>query len=166
MANPKLIPLQQWYCDTCGKIIEQPEHGYIEWRYRMEDERRQAHDFQIVHHAPHSPKHSQGGDCYYRDAKGHGEIALPHYLGPAGIVRLLSWIDEGAEFNEVYKGPSVADLREWTVLFQRLHLPFYEEARAYLVQAREGYFNDCNDISIHQPEYLKNIIERYGPANG
>ncbi|MBN2469586.1 MAG: toll/interleukin-1 receptor domain-containing protein, partial [Anaerolineae bacterium] len=28
---PYLVPLQQWVCDTCGQIIEEPSHGYLCW---------------------------------------------------------------------------------------------------------------------------------------
>jgi len=27
----KLIPLQQWLCDDCHQIIEQPKDGWLEW---------------------------------------------------------------------------------------------------------------------------------------
>jgi hypothetical protein len=52
MAKPKLIPLQQWYCDTCDELIGKPEEGWLEW---MVDEERQGYGYRICHHFLASP---------------------------------------------------------------------------------------------------------------
>ena len=44
----------------------------------------------------------------------------------------------------------------------RLHLPYYEEARVSLEQAKSGAeFGDHNENSFYLPETLKKIIEYY-----
>jgi hypothetical protein len=157
---PKLEPLQQWNCDTCGEIIEKPEDGYLEW---LDDrpEVDNAYGFRIVHHAPKSPRKSKGSDCYYPREKLSSSGPLKWFLGADGILRLSSFIDLGKEFNEIYEGPQVSDLREWTVIFRRLHLPFFEEARGYLPQARAGDYGEHNEYDFYAHDTLQEIIERY-----
>ena len=168
MAKPKLKPLKQWYCDTCGEIIEQPEHGYLEWRDKMagsgENRQRIMYGFRIVHHFPHSPykdSRSENG-CYYVNSEREGDLDLPAFLGTRELIEAANWIDLGSAWYSEYRGPEVEDLREWAVIFRRLHLPYYEEARFYLEQAKSGtQFGDNNEVSFYLPETLKEIIEYY-----
>jgi len=71
-----------------------------------------------------------GGDCYYDSEAGMGD-PLSEFVGVHGLLVLSSWIDVGKWHNPNYDGPHVRDLREWTSLFRRLHIPYYEEARHY-----------------------------------
>jgi len=45
----KLIPLQQWICDSCGGLIETPRDGWFEWYAGIND--HVATGFRIVHHS-------------------------------------------------------------------------------------------------------------------
>ena len=56
---------------------------------------------------------------------------LSEFVGVHGLLVLSSWIDVEKWHNPNYDGPHVRDLREWTSLFRRLHIPYYEEARHY-----------------------------------
>jgi hypothetical protein len=135
-----LMPLKQWICDTCGEIIESPEHGWLEWR---QDENHKAFDFNIVHHIEHSPRKLGGGDCYpFKDLSSH----LDRYVGEDGLPHLLCLLDEDIHINPV----------------DGLQVPYYEEARQYFHRAsQDGYFDGAWG-SIFTPEKLKSIIEKYG----
>jgi hypothetical protein len=166
MAKPKLQPLKQWFCDSCGEIIEQPDHGYLEWRDKRvgsgDDYRRVMYGFRIVHHRPHSPRKNTRNGCYYSNNERGGDLDLPEFLGGRGLIHAANWIDLGSAWNSEYRGPEVGDLREWAVIFRRLHFPYYEEARFHLEQAKSGEeFGDHNQLSFYLPETLKSIIEYY-----
>jgi hypothetical protein len=166
--TPKLIPSRQWICDSCCEVIQKPEHGYLEWKRDPEQGSGPRHraGFRIVHHALHSPhrteKHQRGDgtNCYYKKSDRGGDFELTHFLGPDGLVALTAWIDVGEEKDPEYSGPAV-DLREWTVLFRRLHVPYYEEARQYFDRASRDHFGESNEVTFYLPETLKAMIEEY-----
>jgi hypothetical protein len=100
--------------------------------------------------------------CYYSNAERGGDLDLPFFLGTQGLIEAANWIDLGSAWDEEYRGPEVENLREWAVIFRRLHLPYYEEARPYLEQAKAGgEFGDNNEVSFYLPETLKEIIKYY-----
>jgi hypothetical protein len=70
----------------------------------------------------------------------------------------------GPEMVEKYEGPQPSDLREWTILLRRLHLPYFEEGRSYLEGARADFYGGHNEFSFYSPDTLKEIIERYEDA--
>lgn len=157
---PILLPLSQWYCDSCGQLIEKPQDGYVEWLDDRPDDHRK-YGFKIVHHASHSPKRKQGKDCYYPRNRCASSHPLASFLGDEGLVELTSWIDVGEEIDETYHGPDIADMREWSLFFRRVRIPYFEEARQYLSRARSGRFGDCNEVSFYLPETLLEIITEY-----
>lgn len=168
MAEPKLQPLKQWYCDTCREIIKQPDQGYLQWKDKEvgsgKDSRYVKFGFRIVHQYLYSPyKETRGSDgCYYSNAERGGDFDLPEFLGLSGLIHAANWIDLGSAWYSEYPGAEVEDLREWAVIFRRLHLPYYEEARFYLERAKSGFeFGDNNEVSFYLPETLKAIIEYY-----
>lgn len=152
---PRLIPLQQWICDSCGEVIEKPEDGYVEWQEGMEK-------FRIVHHRGSSPRKPEGRDCFYPAALRGGDTALPGLLGDVGRVQLTSWLDAGEEFTSDLRR-RVKSLREWVVLFRRLQVPLFEEARLYFDKAVEdGRLDGANEVYFYLPEHgLTDILEKY-----
>lgn len=148
-----LTPLKQWICDTCGQIIESPEHGWLEWR---QDENHKAFDFRIVHHVVHSP-YGPDGDCYQSDEL-HNH--LTRFVGEDGLAYLLNFLDPGHHISPDYTGPRVSDMRGFVELIRRLHMQYYEEARQFFDKASyDGFFRDVN---ILNPKELKVIIKTYG----
>ena len=152
-----LKPLQQWMCDSCAGIIESAEQGYVEWM----SANNKKHNFRIVHHAPHSPRKLDGGNCYYTNAERSGDLPLNDLVGVQGLIILTSWIDDGEWHQTDYDGPDVLDLREWTTLFRRLHVPYYEEARNCTEELREIRGDGANEIYLYRPDTLKRIIEEH-----
>lgn len=155
-----LKPLQQWICDSCAEIINGPEQGYIEWQKTG----MKKHAFRIVHHAPYSPRRSKDGDCYYGNNERGGDCSLRDVVGPIGLIHLTSWIDVGEWHEAKYDGPEVKDLREWTTLFRRLHVPYYEEARTYRDELRDVREGAANEIYLSLPETLRSVIEKHERA--
>ncbi len=137
MATPSLIPLKQWYCDSCGELIEKPEHAYLEWR----DDRPKSHKkygFRIVHHALHSPGRKLGRDCYYQAAERGGDLDLVTFLGANGLAHLTAWLDYGREYEEQYSGCRVESLREWVELVRRLSYPLLRRSATVLRAGLQG----------------------------
>lgn len=155
----KLLPLQQWICDTCGKIIESPGDGWLEWVY----DQGQAHDFRIVHHLPKSPIQRAEG-CYQHGMRsGRADMHLDSYLGADGLASLLSFLAIG-QIDPDDSGPRVESTRELAELIRRLQLPHYEEARIYWADAeRDGYFSAASESWPYLQRTLTRLIEKYGP---
>jgi hypothetical protein len=151
-----LRPLEQWICDSCGEVINAPDQGYVEWQ---ETPDLKKFGFRIVHHALYSPRQQNGGSCYYTNQERGGDLPLTDLVGVRGLVELSSWIDLGDWHDHKYSGPLVRDLREWTTLFRRLQLPYYEEARNCIEQIRDEVDRGANDIYLYLPETLKTIVE-------
>lgn len=156
----KLKPLEQWICDECGELIASPGDGYVEW---ISERLGDAHGFRIVHHAPRSPLRPDGNCYQYTGMPGRKDLPLTYFVGEEGIILLLSLVDPGEHCLKEYHGSLVTDLRGWTDLFRRLHVPYYEEARQYWARAEaDGFFGDRNEVSIYLPSTLKELIEQYG----
>lgn len=163
----KLQPLKQWICDHCEEVIEKPEHGCLEWlSWLSGQEKVQNNGFKIVHNYEHSPR-KPVGSCYFYDTPPQGitkmNFSLNEFVGTPGMIYLLTFIDTGPFCEEPFNGPHVEDLREWTELFRRLMLPFYEEARSYMKHANtDGFFKGSNEALIYFPNTLKEVIKSYG----
>jgi hypothetical protein len=152
-----LKPLEQWFCDRCGDVIQKPEDGWVHWR-RGKD--RKIHSIEILHHLMASPKGGQDG-CYAKDPD--SDLHLHHMLGTRGLVILLSMVDVGRYHDPAGKDGGVADLRNWAETFRRLHVPHYEEARRYFDQARaDGELEGVNEVALYLEDTLTRLIKRYG----
>lgn len=119
-----------WYCDTCGKLIETPEDGMVQWLTRTGGHRRVGRDLRIVHHRRKSPLGGPSG-CYpdqHHELRADGSILadwhLDSVIGPDGLVRLLSRIEDGE-----------IPVREVNRVIMRLFVPGYERARRYFEKA-------------------------------
>ena len=75
-----LVPLQQWFCDTCGEIIEKPDDGYVIWG---QDKDNLDFDFKIIYQ-------SQCDNSRYPSS-----TALGDFLGTEGLNILLSLLSYG-----------------------------------------------------------------------
>lgn len=120
-----------WICDTCGEKIRSPEEGLIEW-YAVADEKgiHRRTNLRLVHGFSASPLgklNLKRKGCSFDLRKGsfriEGEVdsrPLGDFLGPDGLMLLLSLISEG-EFP----------VPEVVKMIKRLHIPGYEMARHY-----------------------------------
>lgn len=144
-----------WRCDKCGELIQEAEHGWIEWLSRgpMEEPPR-GRGLRLVHHAEFSPIYDSGG-CQYRpgvdfNVRGGEVIAdgdLECYLGDDGLTRLLSLLARQEVPTE-----------EILEMIKRLHTPGYELARLHVREAiaegvlepnlPDGYYYQCQIENI------------------
>jgi len=59
-----LKSLEQWICDRCGQVIEEPNQGSVEW---IDDSKtHKASGFKIVHQSSYAPH--DNGECYRSDS--------------------------------------------------------------------------------------------------
>lgn len=161
-----LEPLNQFICDYCDQIIQQPEQGWIEWLMDRAD--RKKYGFKVVHHAAYSPLRTEGErnkNCYhYARHPGRMDDHLDHFLNNR-IANLLSFLDVGPYLEPEYSSPSVKDLREFVEIMRRLAIPYYEEARLYWsLAAYDGYFEGASESWLYLESTLKDIISTYGEA--
>ena len=162
-----LKPLTQFYCDTCGEIIDSPEEGWIEWIADYNDSLSyEIHSFRIVHHFTHSPIALETNEgCYQHAGKsGRSDTGLRHFINDDyKMAYILQFLDIGSYHDPNYKGSKLTDMRQYVETVRRITTPYYEEARRYWDRAIEdGFFIDINDISIFGKHNLKRIIEIYG----
>ena len=158
-----LKPLEQWICDSCGEVIDGAKQGYVE-RKKTEDDADLMYDFRIVHGAIYSPRHPHG-NCLYSNSERGGDTALDTCVGGTGVIVLTSWIDPGEWHEKKHSGPSVKSLREWTTLFRRLHVPYFEEAHRYTDELEDERASGANEIYLYLPETLQRIIEQHEENN-
>lgn len=156
----RLTPLTQWQCDTCGQVIKSPKDGYIEWLNDRKDP-AMNHDFRIVHHGPVSPL-KPPRNCYkYDQYEGRNDVSIDRFLGSEGFARLLGFLDPGEYLEPEYCGPRV-NIRDFTELVRRLHVPHYEEARLYWGRAsEEGWFEGMHQGNTFGPDLLKRLVEEF-----
>lgn len=163
-----LIPLKQFYCDTCGEIINSPEEGWIEWisKYNEVSGLDDIHSFRIVHHYSCSPLAStKKYGCYqHTDEDGRSDVHLQDFICEEyKMANILRFLDIGSYHVPDYKGSGIVDLREYVEIVRRFTIPYYEEARQYWEEALEdGYFQDSNELWIYGVDNLKNLVEKYG----
>lgn len=138
---PSLEPLEEFICDECGEIIENPEDGWVEWIVNYFDVEEKPYyevsNFRIVHHSTSSPNKS----CYYTDLYNdyEGNDSTEHlhrYLKDKGLSRSLGLMRDYAKGSIEYKTKD--DLVTHLDLIRRVTIPYYEESRIYL----ENHYTD------------------------
>lgn len=146
-----LKPLEQWYCDVCHGVIENPADGFVIWNH---DKDFKAYDFKIIH----------AGKC---DIKTYpSSRPLPDFLGPNGVAYLLHHLSHGPIKDNLGQEDSIRikDMREFIDLFRRVQTPYYEEARlSFGHRELLGEYCDWNEYAPYLPEMLKKVVEyEYG----
>jgi hypothetical protein len=135
-----LKPLEQFYCDKCGDVIKQPDHGWLEWRHGVFSKHTDA-QWRILHHS------NSGKSCIpVKAPSGAKSYHLHHALefAPALVFSMIA-----------------IDPAEFDIFARRLLLPYYEQARFYIQQANsDGFFSRLNP-RCYSKESLIEIIERY-----
>jgi hypothetical protein len=147
----KLKPLQQWFCDSCGGLIEKPEDGWIEWY--TEGDAYIASGYRIVHH---DQRCMYNEHVLFQQGKMVSDNHLDDYVGPNGLVYLTRMLELD----------NLKDKSELIEMIRRLHVPYYEEARQYWAQAEEdGFFDGSNEVWPYLPSTCLRLIGEYGKRN-
>lgn len=157
MDEKMLKPLEEFYCDTCGELIESPEEGYVVWKNNDE---LKDHGFIIIHQGKCDPgrRGSASRDRY------PCSLPLTDFLGVKGLVLLTSFLSLGKvkanlKQDNVIK---VADVDQFIDFFRRVQVPYYEEARTKFKEPELlDWYSDANEILPYLEDTLKSIIENY-----
>ena len=138
--------MDTWICDTCGESITKHSDGWVEWISFPDEEntgKRKGRGFRLVHASHASPiKSCQVGGTYERMG-GKGLVmdrTLEHFIGPDGLMLLLSYILEEDVSNQ-----------QVLEMIKRIHIPGYEQVRSHINEAMskgafypnlpEGYYS-------------------------
>jgi len=160
-----LKPLEQFICDTCGEIINQPKDGWIEW-ISTGGKDGETHSFRIVHHFTTSPFAKPNNNGCYQHSKLNGakDTHLDRFLNSdMKMAYILKFLDVGIFHNPEYRGTNITDMRNYVETVRRLTIPYYEEARTlWDVAQQDGFFSDDNELIIYSVSKLKSLIEKYG----
>lgn len=150
-VNNSLVPLGQWYCDSCGKVISSPDDGLLEWYQDSlgNHERGKDKGFRIVHN---DDKCAYDSRKMYLKGKSTSDSHLESFIGPDGLSELLVFI--GLD--------KVEDSSEFVDIIRRLHTPYYEEARKYhSIAEQDGYFEGENPLTRYLTETSEYILSNY-----
>lgn len=142
-------PLTKWYCDVCGKTIDDVKRGYVIWK-KTEDFK--SHSFKIIHQTK----------CDLKDYR--ASAALEDFLGDNGLVYILSKLSLGPIKKRLSQEPhcDAAELDEFVDFIRRVQTPFYEEARRHFSNPDllEDY-SDANEVFPYFPEQLQKIVKQF-----
>jgi hypothetical protein len=160
-----LKPLEQFICDKCGHVIRSKAEGWIEWRSLVNP--RRVKGFKIVHHSAYSPLGGREGCYHYGNNPDRSDEHLNQFADSSVVYNLLHFMDSILLHGPELKVGEAIDLHEWSELVKRLLLPYYEEARLYIEQARENDFIDDlgNPHHLYSAPVLKRIAEHYSQYN-
>lgn len=137
-----LKPLEQWYCDVCGEVIERPRDGYVLWK---QDDKLQVYDFTIIHK----------GKC---DQKNYPcSMDVETFLGAEGFVYLTAFLSLGPiKVAAGSKWAKAFDMDEFVDFMRRMQTPYYEDARRlYDSEEMSERLGDANEVLPYLPEYCE-----------
>ncbi|MCZ8521141.1 MULTISPECIES: hypothetical protein [Paenibacillus] len=145
MSDTRLIPLQQWICDSCGETISSVQEGQLEWIQHKD--RTSLQGFRIVHL---SGCHYQEDELQKMEISEH--TALQDCVGSKGLVKLFGLLES----------KNYVDRTEIMDLIRRLHIHYYEEARLYWPRAiQEDIIANSSSWSNYDPDFLLELIRYY-----
>ncbi len=147
-----LKPLEQWICDSCGKVIETHEKGMLIW---CENHPEFGTEFRIVHK----------GSCDNNRDVYNLSWEIHWCLGNDGLSNLLSLLSAGpliasagADSSKIFE----KHLPHFVDLMRRLQIPYYEEARQKFTNPDVlDEFSDANEVAPYQKESLLKIIKKF-----
>lgn len=140
-------PLEHWYCDVCGNVIEKASDGYVIWRTNDD---HKSFDFKIIHQ----------GKC---DLKSYtSSAALEDFLGINGLVRLTSFLSLGPLKQALGQAThnDIINTDEFIDFVRRVQIPYYEEARRkFAMHDVLEWHSDSNEVAPYFPGALQEIIK-------
>lgn len=150
-ATDTAAPDVRLNCDTCGDLIDDPGRALVINRLTNDNV---PHDFKIVH------KNMDGRQCDPGANAGYiHNLELDAYLGPRGVLRLLSLISPGPAISTSNFESYQVDREEFAELFRRVQIPMYEQARRHFATARgREILAGANAVSAYSPGTLRDLV--------
>lgn len=146
-----LKPLEEWYCDTCGQVIDSHTKGNLVFKSSSAG----YSDFKIVHK----------GNCDPRDDYS-ASYEIAWVLGKDGLNQFLSLLTIGP--IKIANGqPDAMQIKPQTMAnfvdtVRRFQTPYYEEARRkFFTPEVLSDFDDSNEIAPYLERELQRIIRDY-----
>jgi len=159
-----LEPLKHFICDTCGRVIEDPADGVVEWLQKTNSEGRYvASQFRIEHRD--SPMSNDPSVCMqHRHTSAGCDADLDLYLETAQA-QLCCLLSPFSYDDPRGTGKSlIDDYYEYAEFVRSVTITYYEEARQYFpLMEQNGEMRENSEILFFSEENLKRIIEKYGP---
>jgi hypothetical protein len=155
-----LKPLEQFICDKCKGVIEDPKLGYVEYLGELSEPIGKMiqirSGFKIVHN-------SQEKSCYfYKRSVEQKTLPLSDFLNENKFSMIYSYLDEGAILSPERVSVQIKNIREFTDFARRLCIPYYEEARCYFDQAiADEFFDGANEFHVYSVQKMQQIVEEY-----
>jgi hypothetical protein len=145
-------PLTVWYCDLCGKRIEDAKNGVVVWN-RDKDNDSNCYDFKIIHHNKCGQQPPNTSWLYLTD-----------FIGHDGLGNLLSHLSCGPVL--ISKKPDnknycdISDFDGYVEFFRRVQVPYYEEARRLfnadnIPEELQDLIAEWNEIEPYKQANLK-----------
>jgi hypothetical protein len=180
--NP-LIPLHEWFCDGCDKVVG-PEEGVLH-SYNLDsdpEDMKTSYGYTTCHHKLLCSRCSQDWAvaCWQYPKKNirNGELSVKDMFGTkpveiqmsafgmlmssiaadkfTQIVNAAHWKDSDVEKRVLTNQKFLAD---WVNFMYRFTIPYYEEARKYFDDPLVMYrYNNCTEWLCHYPPALADII--------
>lgn len=153
MSDDALPEPSEWYCDTCGDTITDPNMSLVVWKPARDGD----HSFRVVHKGKCDPGSKGPGAYMY-------SLDISSFLGGHGRAFLLSMLSPGpilvARGSE---GVPPKDRHEYFDLFNRMQTPYYEEGRRHFTCP--GLLDMLYDVNEYYP-YLPETLERVPSHDG
>ncbi len=140
-----LKPLQQFICDGCGAVIQQPQHAEILWTMEAAPE-DYPHDY-----------------WYYNYKLVHKRYKSPYGTIGCGLGDQLCNNDIETFLELFLLDPECKDISEFQELMHRLTIPYFEEAKLYMAAAikdMDMLKELCGGFT--NAKFFKKVIELYG----
>jgi hypothetical protein len=138
-----MVPLLEWTCDKCERVITAPREGLLEW---ITDQKGKNLGYRIVHQACHYKRK----ELRKRDAA--SQLPLGELTGSKGLEQLLDFLEKEDHI----------DRTEFRDIIRRIHVEYYEEARRYWPRAlQDGVIQEMNKGSKYDPDFSLSLIQRY-----
>ncbi len=150
---------QTWVCDTCGKTINSPKEGWVEWTtIPSAGITRIVREMRIVHNrtaSPHGPYGSCQFDEWHEFANGKGIVfgsSLQDYIGPDGLMKLVA---EAAD--PIFQNIDIMEI------ITRIQVPGYDRAKGHLAKAvAEGVIQSKRPKGFYSQAEIRGVLEHYG----
>ena len=115
----------------------------------MDQDERVSRDFRMVHNEDECHQHTD----HPRRRDNH----LDYFIGPNGLQFLLDLLNRNG-------GKTIGDMSNFVTVMKRLHVPYFEEARAKFAVYMEHSGHELAKLESASVQSLQHIAEDFNPV--